>query len=279
MKGKLSKKQIKQYREEGYLNIPGFYDLKKEILPIQRDIHRLIGLIIKAQELGIKQEKFNPLTFDSGLNDILHGHRELASVIYEAVKKLPSYVSLLTSKKHLDAAGAFLGSEFVGLANRGYGVRMDHPTEDKYLTLWHQDYITQLCAKSGVVFWSPLRAVTMDMGPVEFCPRSHRSGIFPVVCDGKGANAIKIKDEQKLVNKFKEKLQVEMKVGDMIAMDYLLLHRSIPNRGKYTRWGMIERYFDFLDETGIGYGWKGGLQEGTSFGTVHPDLYEEVKKV
>jgi hypothetical protein len=39
---------------------------------------------------------------------------------------------------------------------------------------------------------------------------------------------------------------------------------------------MISRYFDFLDESGRSYGWKGGLQEGNSFENIHPELSEVI---
>ena len=111
------------------------------------------------------------------------------------------------------------------------------------------------------------------MGPVEFCPRSHKEGIFKVLKDGEGSYGLKIKDEQEVIKKFESTIP-EVKAGDMVIINYLVLHRSSPNRSKYTRWAMISRYFDFLDPVGISYGWKGGLQEGNSFEKIHPELSE-----
>jgi ectoine hydroxylase-related dioxygenase (phytanoyl-CoA dioxygenase family) len=170
-------------------------------------------------------------------------------------------------------AQILLGTDFVGFANRGYGIRMDHPNEDKFLTQWHQDYVTQLCSQRGIVLWSPLRDVTLDVGPVMLCPRSHREGIFPIVRDGGGSYGLKIKDVGKIVDRYPSIIP-EVKTGDLVVIDYMTLHSSLPNRSPGTRWAMISRYFDFLEKTGISHGWKGGLQEGNSFERVHPELSE-----
>lgn len=269
----ISQKDIEQFKNEGFLYIPSFYNLETEILPIQKDIYQLIHILIKEHNLSIIQEPFSSQSFDSGLEELLRNYRPLVSQIYDAVKKIPSYVRLACLQKNEEVARILLNSKFVGFANRGYGIRMDNPFEDMFLTQWHQDYVSQLCAKNGVVLWSPLRDVTSDMGPVEFCPGSHRDGIFKVLRDGDGSYGLKIKNEEQIVRKY-DSLVPEVKVGDMVIIDYLLLHRSTPNRSKHTRWAMISRYFDFLDPIGISYGWKGGLQEGNSFEKIHPDLSE-----
>lgn len=264
---------IECYKEDGFAIIPSFYDLKTEILPIQKDIYQLISLLIKHHTLPIIQEPFSPETFDSGLYDLLKNNRSVVSQIYDAIKKIPSYVKLACSKKNEDISKILLDSEFVGFSPRGYGIRMDNPFEDMFLTQWHQDYVSQLCAKNGIVLWSPLRDVTLDMGPVEFCPGSHKDGIFKIVRDGNGSYGLKIKDEDKVVKRYTTAVP-EVKVGDLVVANFLVLHRSTPNHSKYTRWAMISRYFDFLDPVGTSYGWKGGLQEGNSFEKIHPELSE-----
>ena len=273
----ISKEQLNQFENEGFVYLPSFYDLENEILPIQKDIYQLISILIKNYNLSIEQETFSSQTFDSGLNELLKNHRELVSTIYDAVKKIPSYMKFACSQKNEEIAKMLLKTKFVGFANRGFGIRMDNPLEDKFLTQWHQDYVSQLCAKNGIVLWSPLRDVTSEMGPVEFCPSSHKEGVFRVLKDGDGSYGLKIKNENEIISKYNSIIP-EVKSGDLVILNYLVLHRSTPNRSKFTRWAMISRYFDFLDPVGISYGWRGGLQEGNSFEKIHPELSEVVKK-
>jgi hypothetical protein len=269
----ISREELEQFQNEGVVYIESFYDIASEILPIQKDIYRIIELIIAEYRLPINQAPFTSEHFDAGLQDLVAHHREFASILYDAVKRLPSYVRLANCQKHEDLAQILLGTDFVGFANRGYGMRMDHPNEDKFLTQWHQDYVTQLCSQRGIVLWSPLRDVTIDVGPVMLCPRSHLEGIFPIVREGGGSYGLKIKDIGKVVDRYTT-INPEVKAGDLVVIDYMTLHSSLPNRSSETRWAMISRYFDFLEKTGISHGWKGGLQEGNSFEQVHPELSE-----
>ena len=263
--------EAQQFRIDGIVYIKNFYDIDAEIIPIKIDIYRLIGLIISKHGLSITQASFTPENFDSGLPEILASNRNLAGVLYDAVKKIPSYVRLANSQKHDQLAKEFLQTDFIGFANRGYGIRLDHPNEDKFLTQWHQDYVSQLCSPRGVVMWSPLRDVDREMGPVEIHPRSHNNGIYPIVRDGPGSYGLKIDRVDKIIEKSLS-ISPEVKVGDCVVIDFMTLHRSLPNRSNFTRWAMISRYFDFLDSVGISNGWKGGLQDGNSFEETHPDL-------
>lgn len=270
-----TKEQLEQYHQDGVVYLKSFYDLETEILPIQKDIYKIISLLIEQYKLPVTQEPFSPDNFDSGLTDMVKNHRKIVGVLYDAVKKIPSYVRLSSNPKHDIVAKYLIGTDFFGFANRGYGMRMDNPNEDVYLTQWHQDYVSQLCSPSGIVLWSPLRDVTAEVGPVQICPGSHRNGIFPIVRDGAGSYGLKLKNEEELLKKYSIVIP-EVKVGDLVVIDYLTLHASSANRSKFTRWAMISRYFDFLDETGRSYGWKGGLQEGNSFENIHPELSEVI---
>jgi len=197
--------------------------------------------------------------------------RAQAAIVYDAMKRLPSYVQLTASAKHAEVAKQLLRSEFVGFAPRGYGIRLDHPGEDKFLTQLHQDYTSQLISPRGVVFWSPLRKVTKELGPVVLYPGSHKLGVQRIEKRGEGSYGLHLPNDEELRRQFTA-IAPEPDVGDVVAVDYLLLHESSPNRSNRTRWAMICRYFDFHEETGIRHGWKGGLAEGNSFETIHPEL-------
>ena len=267
----LDENELQQFQNDGFIYIQDFYDLTTEILPIQRDIYRIIGMVISRHSLPISQTPFTSENFDSGLSDIVANYRNHAGTIYDAMKKISSYVRLSNCEKHENLAKQLLTTDFPGFANRGYGLRMDHPDEDKFLTQWHQDYVSQLCSPKGIVLWSPLRDVTLELGPVRLCLGSHREGIFPIVRDGDGSYGLKIKDEEEVVTRFASTAP-GVNVGDLIVMDFKTLHCSSPNRSRRTRWAMISRYFDFMEPTGIAHNWKGGLQEGNSFEKLHPEL-------
>lgn len=262
---------ISFYRDEGFLHVAGFYDYEREIEPIQRDIHKLIGMIAADAAIDLGPRDFSTEEFDGGLPILLAGHRRLVGVLYDAVKKLPSYVRLACCEKHDVYARALLGSGFVGFAPRGYGIRMDNPGEDHYATQLHQDYVSQLSSQNAAVLWSPLRRTTPELGPLALYPRSHRDGIYPIVRTASGSRGLEIDNIDEVVKPFPV-IAPEVAVGDCVFADFLLLHESGRNVSGRTRWAMISRYFDFLHPSGRAINWKGGLQEGNSFEVVHPEL-------
>jgi ectoine hydroxylase-related dioxygenase (phytanoyl-CoA dioxygenase family) len=259
------------FRKYGYIYVENFYDYQTEIRPILKDIFQLIGMISEQNGISIAPRRFDRENFDQGLPCLIRDHRPVVSTLYDAVKKLPNYVRLAASAKHDVYARSLLGSDFVGFANRGYGIRMDNPGEDQYATQLHQDYVSQLCSQNSVVLWSPLRDVAADMGPVVFYPGSHSAGVFPILKVAGGSQGLVIDGAEKLASQF-PRLNPEVFTGDCILMHSLLLHESGRNRSARTRWSMISRYFDFTDATGRSINWKGGLQEGYSFEAVHPEL-------
>lgn len=267
----LRDEDVGSFDREGFLYIRGLYDPKKEIRPIQRDIYRLIGMVLADDGAAIEREAFGPETFDAGLDHLLKGRRQLVSRIYDAVKKIPSYVKLSCTERHEHVAAALLRTDLVGFANRGYGMRMDNPNEDQYLTQPHQDYVSQLCSPRGLVFWSPLRRATVETGLVRIFRGSHVHGVFPIVKTEDGSRGLVIDGEEDLVRKF-EHADVEVDPGDAVVMDFMTLHQSTPNRSDRTRWSMLSRYFDMNEPIGRSHGWKGGLAEGNSFESLHPEL-------
>ena len=220
-----NKEQLEQYNTDGVVYLESFYDIETEILPILKDIYKIIYLLIDQYNLPIQQEPFSIDNFDSGLTEMVKSHRKVVGVLYDAVKKIPSYVRLSNSSKHDIIAKLLIGTEFFGFANRGYGMRMDNPNEDVYLTQWHQDYVSQLCSPKGIVLWSPLRNVTADVGPVQICSGSHKNGIFPIVRDGAGSYGLKLKNEEELLKHYPI-IVPEVKLGDLVVIDYLTLHSS-----------------------------------------------------
>ena len=257
----LTEEQLRFWDANGYLVLKAFYDVEREIAPVHAEIRQVLELV--GGETGSE--------FDGNLATMAKDCRAKASIVYDAVKKLPSYVQLAACAKHVTIGRQLLCSEFVGFAPRGYGIRLDHPGEDKFLTQLHQDYTSQLISPRGVVFWSPLRKITAELGPMILYPGSHKLGIQRIEKRGEGSYGLRLLNEEKLRRQF-EAVAPEPDVGDVVVVDYLLLHESSPNRSEQTRWAMISRFFDFKERVGVSNGWKGGLAEGNSFETIHPEL-------
>jgi len=269
--------QIADFNQNGYLTLPGFYDLQRQINPIQEVIHRLIGEVAARHGVTLSRPEFSHEDFDAGYLDLISVDRAYGGEVYDAVKQIPAFVRLLGDGRHETLMGALRPGSLPGIAAGGYGIRIDNPTEDKFRANWHQEYPAQLRSLDGIVLWSPLVPITEELGPVRICAGSHREGLRPVTRfdprnpDKQGAYGLTLWDEAAVVNAYEQVAPLSAP-GDLIIMDFLTLHESGANHGDSSRWSMQFRYFNFLEPTGHAHGWSGSFAAGVDFASIHPEL-------
>ncbi len=272
----LTPAQRETFQEEGLLIIPGFYDLERDILPIQRAIYDIIGLVIDKYRLPISRQPFSVETFDSGYQALIAANRAHGGEVYDAVKQIPAFVRLVAHPLHDRLFRELRGEEALpGVAAGGYGIRIDNPGEERFRANWHQEYPAQLRSLDGLVYWSPLLTVSEELGPVQFCLGSHHDGLVPVHsagADGKTrAYALVLQDEQERIARYRQVAPLTSP-GDLVVVDFLVLHASGFNRAQRSRWSMQLRYFNFNEPTGRAHGWKGSFAADVDFRSVHPEL-------
>jgi len=277
MKTCLSSTQIKQFHTQGYLLLKGFYDLSAEIEPILRAIYEIIGIVLKNNQIKINRLPFSHETFDHGLQHLIQTDRSLGGLIYDAVKQIPAFQRMVCCEANENLFTQLRNSCLPGIAAGGSGIRIDHPREAKFMAPWHQEYPAQLRSLDGLVFWSPLRALTAELGPVEICPGSHSEGPLKVFTfdesapEKSGAYSLRLFNEAEILNRY-EKIAPLSQPGDLLIMDWFVLHRSGMNTSTESRWTMQLRYFNFLEESGIKHGWQGSFAAGKDFGHLFPEL-------
>lgn len=273
----LSESQRHAFARDGVLVIPGFYDLEKDILPIQRSIYDIIGLVMDKYRLAVERAPFSAETFDSGYQALIATNRAYGGEVYDAVKQIPAFVRLVAHPGHDQLFRELRGAESIpGVAAGGYGIRIDNPGEDRFRAHWHQEYPAQLRSLDGLVYWSPLLAVSEEMGPVRFCLGSHHLGPIPVTSQNEGgrsaAYALVLHQEAERIAPFVQVAPLT-RPSDLVVVDFLVLHASGYNRAQRSRWSMQLRYFNFSEPTGRAHGWKGSYAAGVDFRTIHPELF------
>ncbi len=273
----LTDNQKQDFARDGFVFLPGFYNLVSEIQPIQRAIHAIIGLVISRHRLDIAQEPFSPECFDSGFQKLIAAKRAAGGEVYDAVKQIPAFVRLVADARHEILFEDLRPDSLPAVAGGGYGIRIDNPREDRYSAPWHQEYPAQLRSMDGLVLWSPLLPMTPELGPVKICRGSHLLGPIPVYSrdprnpEKTGAYSLTLHNEEKLVGDF-EQVEPLPGPGDLLLMDFLTIHASGINFGQRSRWSMQFRFFNFHEPVGMKMGWKGSFAAGVDFRTLHPEL-------
>lgn len=275
----ISHSDVINFQKDGIVVLKNFYDYETSIRPIIEKIYSLFGIIIEFHKLKIDYPTFSMKTFDDVYYNILRSDRKLAGIIYDVVKQVPEFFRLTALSQNQKLAEKLCESNNVGLAGGGSGIRINNPGESKFLAGWHQEYPAQLRSMDGLVFWSPLVALTPEIGPVVVCPKSHKNGVYPMtMSDDKSipeAYRLQINDEEKILSSF-EQIAPCIFPGDLIVMNFLTLHRSGINKSeRRALWSMQFRYFNFEDIEGKKINWVGSYINGNKFEDLYPHLIKK----
>lgn len=268
-----------QFARDGVLVLPGFHDAEREILPIQRAVYEIIGLVATRHGIRLERAAFSPARFDAGYQELVAADRALGGEVYDLVKQIPAFVRLVCAEKSEALFRSIRGTDLAGIGTASYGIRIDLPHEERFRSHWHQEFIFQPQSVDGIVFWSPLAAVTPEMGPVVVCVGSHRDGIRRVNRNGTGAAKagaykIGIVDDEAVVSGYRQ-IAPLTHPGDLILMDYLTIHQSGYNISDRPRWSMQSRLFNYRDAYGMRLGWKPSITAGTEVQALFPEYFSE----
>jgi Phytanoyl-CoA dioxygenase (PhyH) len=273
----LTAQQRSEFQQNGFVVISGFYNLPEQVLPIQQAVYDLIGKVMERHGVADRRNAFDPQDFDLGYQALIALDRTFGSEVYDAVKHIPSFLRIVADPRHEQIFREVYPNSVPGTAVGSSGIRIDNPHEQKFLAPWHQEYPAQLRSPEGLVFWSPLVPVTPEIGPLKFYVGSHREGLIPVFTtdpknpDKSGAYSLILNNEVELADRY-PLLKPLTEPGDLVLLNYQVVHSSSPNLGDRSLWSMQMRYFNFAEPIGMQYGWKGSYAAGIDFRTIHPEL-------
>lgn len=266
---------LERFSENGLAIAEGFYDSINDVAPILTGIREIIALLLA--KYGVEAACATPHeAMTIGYIALIQKDRKWGGEVYDAIKQIPAFMTLVGNVRNAEIFQRLRPGSVPGVAAGGYGMRIDNPGEEKFRAQWHQEFPSQLRSIDGVVFWTPLLAVTPEMGPVEIAVGSHKEGLIPVYEDdagvGKsGAYALHLDGEQERLKKYKVAAPCT-KPGDLVLMDFLTMHQSGVNVSKIPRWSIQFRLFNFADPVGIKLGWRGSFAAGQKFSDLVPEL-------
>jgi hypothetical protein len=267
----ISTDQIERFHSQGFLLLPGFYDPAGDVAEIREGAQQIVALVARKHGLTVLSDT-PEIAMSTGYLALIKANRSYGGEVYDAVKQIPAFLRLVSDARNSKIFRALRPDSIPGIAAGGFGIRIDNPHEEKYRAPWHQEFPAQLRSLDGIVFWSPLLAVTESMGPVQICIGSQREGLVPTYEDDQGANktgayALLLDREQERVARYLRTAPLT-KPGDLLLLDFLTLHQSGFNVGDKPRWTMQFRYFNFGDPVGMKIGWKGSFAAGVKFTDV-----------
>lgn len=275
----ISDQQRDQFRRDGVLVVRDFYDVDTQIVPIQKSIYDIIGLVAARNDISLERAPFSKIDFDAGYRDLIAIDRKLGGEIYDAVKQIPAFLRLISCQHNEDLFSQLRPHCLPGTGAASYGIRIDNPYEEEYRSHWHQEFLFQPQSLDGVVFWTSLVSLKPEMGPVQICLRSHLDGLCKYTKSGSHANKpgaykIGIVDDEVVAARY-ERIAPLCEPGDLIVIDFLTIHQSGFNVSDRARWSVQTRFFNFREPTGMKIGWKPSVTAGSQIETIFRENFVE----
>jgi hypothetical protein len=230
-----------QFERDGFI-------VKRGYLADDADFHAI------ATEVERIARMFHPeFSFHDAPASIKKMNREQRSSLYRSLRYLASITQMACHP------GLLQLSRDLGLAEpavmHSYNLRMDLPEEDEFLFHWHQDSTYLLGSANAVTYWIPLVPVSpQTVGSIMVIPGSHHGGIRPYTTafdkDGGPAPSRSLSPKDAYLRDEPDPtdaIPIEAEVGDVVVFNQMLLHASLPNRGKGARWTLQVRHADLAE--------------------------------
>lgn len=237
----ITARQKKAFGEQGYLILKSAFvgDLKKML---RRDLKETAMAILGRHAAGRRHAaRLARLPFGE-IFDWCVAHEKdnaISRVFYELFPQTPSVLTLASHPAFVQTSKK-LGLAFP-LPSTLPILRIDRPSETRYLEPSHQDYWYSMLSANAVTYWFPVLPVTEDMGDLLIFPRSHRRGLRPIRpwTDGSGTRYA-LRDE------VEESSYVPLRLAEneIVVFSQFLVHKSGNNRGTRARLTLQVRHND-----------------------------------
>jgi ectoine hydroxylase-related dioxygenase (phytanoyl-CoA dioxygenase family) len=214
----------KEIAESGYILIR---DALPKTLLDNFEMHflDLVFELTQRRFSSIQNEEFTAM---------VSGDRELERRLYDQVREYPWLVEFSSNQSIVDAVRSIRGFN-IGLLEK-IPMRIDLPMVMREAAVWHQDYHYVRGNTEVVTAWIPLQDTPYELGCLMVMPQSHKLGV--------------LEHDKPLLQKkyvpsciFEQPVKyVEMRRGDLLLFDALLLHSSGYNISNRPRFSIQARY-------------------------------------
>lgn len=246
--GPLSREDLEQYWVHGFVVKKGLLTTA-ELEPVRASIAGLVDRI--AQDLyaaGKIKDLCADMPFETRLIAIEKQFPH-ASVLLHKYGILPDAVANLWSGPTLLAcAKQLIGEDIAG--HPVWNLRTKTPGQEQAVVPWHQDTAYLDPVSVGVhqaTAWVPLVPATRENGCMEVLRYGHRSGreVKHVCCVG-GTWYVQIEGDEQLreigIDPERDIALCECALGDVLFLNNLIPHRSLPNVSSIVRWSLDLRW-------------------------------------
>ncbi len=266
----LSKTQLNQFDEEGYLVVEDLLDPEKDLKPVMDEYAETADwLCDKLYSEGKVPSPYRELSFGEKASKLLieggleyYQYFDFSLPQSQVTEDTPIYLgkevfNMLRNPRLLDAAESLIGPEIysnpvqhIRLRPAESQVPAGHPKWTVQQTFWHQDLGVVLPEADGtemLTVWFPVNDTDAENGCLWVIPGSHRDGLATHCPADQKIKANHIPDK---LMRMEDARPLPMKAGSVLFMTRYTMHGAYENRSNRIRISFDLRYNPIGQPTG-----------------------------
>jgi len=235
---------IDSFKKRGFCTQDNLVN-NEEICLIMERLENLVNYAIEENNIDLNKES----SLDKKLVHLYQNYPNVAGSVYDAIN-MSLHVNSAFNGKDLRSAIADLvgtGEEDLIIGNIQFFIK---PKNTEHYLGWHQDssYFADFDPDSSLVCWIPLVDVDSSNGALWVVPGSHKLGKLEYVENERGRHKEMEWNKRGLTYIDKkyfddsEKIQIEVKKGQVAFFDFNLVHKSGLQTASEVRYTMLARF-------------------------------------
>ncbi len=208
------------------------------------------------------------------LPEVAKRDRALVGRLYKVARRFPAIKRMAVHPWLVAASAQLMGTDLASCCHF-VNVRMDLPTEEKYLLPIHQDFPYIQGSLNALTWWIPFLDTPLELGPPSWIPGTHLLGPLPVrefdyeQTGASGGQSFHLADAAPFPESRFQHAPVAR--GEALVFSTLLIHRSEPNQGALARLNVQIRLDDALADESFQRNYPEGLYLGDRFAKSYPE--------
>jgi ectoine hydroxylase-related dioxygenase (phytanoyl-CoA dioxygenase family) len=237
---------LKKFNKNGFI-------IKKNVLS-KKDINLLVKMIsfnlnrFKKKTLtNVNILSWKNKTFTRKIMFFRKQYPKLFSYYYDLIQTNVTLKKITSKEIILKNVAKLMKIDINSVSHSNSMIRLDGPSDDKNIYGWHQErsYYKMNNRSGGIFVWIALVDMTKEIGPLEVCSGSHKSGFIKPNVKRKKNGSLQNILPAFYLNKYKKSVKsIRIKAGDAIFCNMNTFHKSGKNISGLFRMSFISRFHD-----------------------------------
>ena len=256
--------QLDEFRTNGFVVLRSAIP-RQRVTRVRDALARIICTMADRVGIAVAGDVDSDELIDTVLPKIYAANPRAGGFVFDTISSHSCLYALYHWPPILSASARLLGVEEAEMVENRPNFILQAPGDCRRINGWHQEspYMSDFFSPEKTVFaWIPMSNVTAECGAIWVVPGSHRDGMLPHHTNAIGGHMDRDWDEngeaflKKSQFEVDKAIQIDGAIGDLVILDFNVVHKRGLNAGPTTRLTGIFRLGaftgrDFLPKYGL----------------------------